>query len=209
MFVIIVGSGKLGVGLARALSSRKDDVVVVDRNLDSRRFGEGFDGVLVNDDPLDLEVLERSGVRHAELFIAVTADDNVNIACAQAARVLFGVREVLARIGDPERETFYRNLGLGTVYPTATGINQVLELILGDRFAPLNTSLDPSMLCVHPLPEWVGLPFSKIEPSRDTRIIGLVRDGRLARVVHRDTVRAGDTVVVARTSGRGGRPWSV
>jgi trk system potassium uptake protein TrkA len=137
VFVIIAGSGKLGIGLARALSSRKDDVVVVDRGLESGCLGEGFDGVIVDGDPLDMEVLERSGTRRAELFIAVTADDNVNAACAQAARELFGVRTALARISDPEREAFYRGLGLGTVCPTTTGINQVLELILQDRFIPL------------------------------------------------------------------------
>jgi trk system potassium uptake protein TrkA len=209
VFVIIAGSGKLGIGLARALSSRKDDVVVVDRGLESGCLGEGFDGVIVDGDPLDMEVLERSGTRRAELFIAVTADDNVNAACAQAARELFGVRTALARISDPEREAFYRGLGLGTVCPTTTGINQVLELILQDRFIPLAANIDSTMLCVHALQEWVGLPFSKIVPPGKVRLVGVVRDGHLARVPRREMVHPDDTVLVTTVRRKGGGPWIV
>jgi trk system potassium uptake protein TrkA len=164
VFVIIAGSGKLGIGLARALSSRKDDVVVVDRGLESGCLGEGFDGVIVDGDPLDMEVLERSGTRRAELFIAVTADDNVNAACAQAARELFGVRTALARISDPEREAFYRGLGLGTVCPTTTGINQVLELILQDRFIPLARTSTPPCSAFMPCRNGWVCPFRRSSP---------------------------------------------
>ena len=106
MFVLIAGSGRLGVGLARAMSSRQDDVVIVDFGLDQGHMGEGFDGVIVDGDPMDMEVLEMAGARNAALFIAATADDNVNIFCAQAARILFGVKEVLARIADPREGSF-------------------------------------------------------------------------------------------------------
>ncbi|MFZ2635732.1 MAG: NAD-binding protein [Rectinemataceae bacterium] len=209
MYVIIIGSGNLGVGLALALSSRKDDVVVVDHGADSGRFGEGFDGMLVDGDPMDMKVLELSGMPRADLVIAVTSSDNVNVTCVQAAKELFGVKKVLARIADPEREKFYRSIGLGTVCPTVTGVNQVLELVLADRFAPFAASLDPSMLCVHTLPEWVGLSFSKIVPREGGHIVGVMRGGRLARVVRREVVRSEDTVVIALKAEKGGRSWSV
>lgn len=209
MFVLIVGSGRLGVGLARAMSSRQDDVVIVDSGLDSGRLGEGFDGLIVDGDPMDMEVLERAGAKNAALFIAVTADDNINIFCAQAAKILFGIKAALARIADPEREAFYRELGLNTVCPTVTGINQVLELILKDRFSSFTASIDPSLICVHPLESWVGIPFSKIKTPGKTKIVGLMKEGRLARVVGREIVRQGDTVVVARGKEQGSRLWIV
>ena len=209
MFVLIAGSGRLGVGLARAMSSRQDDVVIVDSNLDTARLGEGFDGLIVDGDPMDMEVLERAGAKSATLFLAVLADDNANIFCAQAAKTIFGIGAVLARIADPEKEAFYRELGLDTVCPTVTGINQVLELIMKDRFSSLSASIDPTLLCIYPPEGWVGLPFSKLRPPDRTKIIGVLKDGHVARPSGRDIVRRGDTVVVARGKERGGRLWTV
>lgn len=207
MFVLIAGSGRLGVGLARAMSSRQDDVVIVDSGLKQERLGEGFDGLIVDGDPMDMEVLERSGARNAALFIAATADDNVNICCAQAAKVLFGVKEVLARIADPEREAFYRELGMNTVCPTITGINQVLELILNDRFGILNASIDPAFLCVHPPETWLGVPFSRVKPPVKMKIVGVLKEGRLAKVAGKEIVRRNDTVIITRAKEKGGRLW--
>lgn len=207
MFVLIAGSGRLGIGLARAMSSRQDDVVIVDSGLKQERVGEGFDGLVVDGDPMDMEVLERSGARNAALFIAATADDNVNICCAQAAKVLFGVKEVLARIADPEREAFYRELGMNTVCPTITGINQVLELILNDRYDVLSASIDPAFLCVHPPETWLGMPFSSVKPPVKMKIVGLLKEGRLAKIAGKEIVRRNDTVIIARAKEKGGRLW--
>ncbi len=209
MFVLIAGSGRLGVGLARALSSRQDDVVIVDNGLDSGHMGEGFDGLIMDGDPEDIEVLERAGAKNAALFIAVTADDNTNIFCAQAAKELFGVKAALARIADPEREAFYRESGLSTVCPTVTGINQVLELILKDRFNSLTANIDPSFICINPPDAWVGLPLSKIAPPGKTKIVGLLKDGHLAKFSGREIARQRDTIVVSRGKERGGRLWIV
>ncbi|MCE5256026.1 MAG: TrkA family potassium uptake protein [Spirochaetaceae bacterium] len=194
---MIVGSGRLGIGLARALSSRQDDVVVIDHGLDAGRFLDDFDGVMVDGDPMDMTVLEKSGIRQTGLFIAVTADDNVNIVCAQAARKLFGVPKALARIADPEREAFFKKIGVNTVCPTATGINQVLEIIQEDRFGSLNTSLDHSLICIHPLNQWVGLPLSEIKLPSDIHIVGLLRNGKITHVARREVVRSNDTIVIS------------
>jgi len=207
MFVLIAGSGRFGVGLAKAMSSRQDDVVIVDNGLDSGHMGEGFDGLIVDGDPMDMEVLELAGAKKAALFIAATANDNVNIFCAQAAKVLFGVKTALARIADPDRENFYRESGLSTVCPTVTGINQVLELIMKDRFDSLAANIDPSLICINPPETWVGRPFSKIDPPGETKIVGVMKAGHLAKFSGHEIVRQGDTVVLARGKERGGRLW--
>jgi trk system potassium uptake protein TrkA len=209
MFVLIVGSGRLGVGLAKSMSSRKDDVVIVAENLDSNSLGEDFDGIAIDGDPMDLHTLELAGARKAALFIAVAADDNVNIFCAQAAKKIFGVKESLARIADPEKEAFYRGLSLETVCPTVTGINQVLEHITEERSDDLGASLDPSYLCVKAPDKWLGMPCSSVSAPGAMRIVGLVKDGHIAKAKRHDVVRRGDTIVLARGSENGGRLWIV
>jgi trk system potassium uptake protein TrkA len=129
MFVIIAGCGRLGAGLARVLSSQGHDVAVVGEDIDPRRLGGEFDGITVAGNPVDEEILDRAGARKADLFVAATADDRLNAMAAQIAREIFRVPSVLARISDPAMEAFYRELGLDTVCPTSTAINQVLDLI--------------------------------------------------------------------------------
>jgi trk system potassium uptake protein len=208
MFVIIAGNGRLAVGLACSMSSRKDDVVIVDKGIDTVSLGPGFDGVVVDGDPMDMDTMEKAGMDRCELFIAATGDDKVNIACAQAAASLFKVPKTLARIADPDLEALYRGIGLATVCPTATGINQVLDMIAQDNFSPLEASLDPTMLCVHPIKEWIGQSFSSIVGDGGTRVVGIVRNGRLARALGGDRVREKDTVVLTRTEARRGSLWS-
>lgn len=209
MYVLIVGSGRLGVGLAKSMSSRKDDVVIVAENLDSNNLGEDFDGIAVDGDPMDLQVLELAGARRAALFIAVAADDNVNIFCAQAAKNIFGVKEALARIADPEKEAFYRGQSLETVCPTVTGINQVLAHLSHDRSNEVGANLDPSCLCVKAPDQWLGMPCSSVRAPGSMRIVGLLKDGRIAKAGRREIVRRGDTIVLARGSETGGRLWIV
>ena len=209
MFVLIVGSGRLGIGLACAMSSRQDDVVIVDNGLDDGRLGDAFDGVIVDGDPMDLEVLEHAGIRNAALFIAVTADDNTNVFCVEAARTMFGVPKTLARIADPEREALFREIGLETVCPTVSGINQVLEFILEDRFSAFTTNLDPSLICVHPLGAWIGKPFSRIQVPDRMKVVGILKQGHLAKPNGHDVLHQDDTVVVSRGREREERIWIV
>jgi trk system potassium uptake protein len=208
MFVIIAGNGRLAVGLARSMSSRKDDVVIVDTGIDALSLGSDFDGIVVDGDPMDMETIKRAGIERCDLFIAATGDDNVNIACAEAATALFKVPKTLARIADPELEDFYRGQGLVTVCPTATGINQVLDMIAQDNFGHLDASLDSNMICVRPLKEWVGQSFTSILDNGETRVVGVVRNGRLSKVARGERIRQEDTVVVTRAETKRGSLWS-
>lgn len=207
MFVMIVGSGRLGLGLARAMSSRQDDVVIIDNGLDSTKLDDGFDGMIVDGDPMDLDVLEFAGIRNAALFLAVTADDNLNVFCVEAARTLYKVPKVLARIADPERESFFHNIGIETVCPTVSGINQVLEFVMEDRFSSLATNLDPTLICVHPLESWLGKPPSRIQVPDQMKIVGVLKHGRLMKPDGHEVIRVEDTLVVSRGKEKEGRIW--
>lgn len=210
MFVIIVGSGRLAIGLARSMASRKDDVVVIDKGIEASKLGESFDGIIVDGDPMDIETLGKAGTPHCELFIAVTGDDNVNAACAQVAKFIFKVPKVLARIADPDRESFFRELGLSTVCPTTTGVNEVLDWLTSDRLHPWDICLEPSILCVQPRKDWIGKNFEAINISQGIKIIGIIRKGILTKMPSRDFIREGDTVVVAARQDKGQRRiWSV
>lgn len=203
MFVIIVGGGHLAVGLARFMSSRKDDVVIIDRKMNASKLGQSFDGIIVDGDPMDIATLESTGIQQCDLFIAVTGDDNVNAACAQAAKVLFKVPKVLARIADPARESFYRSIGLSVVCPTVTGINEVLDWLAADSANPIEASLDPSTICIRPRKEWIGKDIRSVSESVGFAVLGIIRKGVCLPVSRQSLIDENDTLIVSMKQKKG------
>lgn len=206
MFVMVAGSGRLASGLARVLSSFGHDVVVVAERIDARWLGSEFDGVVVEGNPIDEEVLESAGIRKADIFVAAAPDDAVNAMAAQVAKAVFGVRLALARLVDPARERFYRSIGVDTVCPTSTGINQVLDMIQRSSFSSLRGYVDPGLVAIAPPPEWIGLRLSDLPVPADRRVLGLARKGRLVQAEAGTVLAEGDRLFLERSagSGRGG-----
>ncbi len=122
MKVIIMGCGRVGAELASNLDADGHEVTVLDINSASfRRLAEGFSGRTVIGNGVDVDVLRRNGIEHAEAFVAVTQGDNRNVMAAQIAKEVFSVPRVVSRIYDPLREEMYRALGLRTISPTKVG----------------------------------------------------------------------------------------
>ncbi|OHD25504.1 MAG: hypothetical protein A2Y38_11180 [Spirochaetes bacterium GWB1_59_5] len=198
MYAIIAGCGRLGSGVARALSAKGHDVVVVDVGAERRLVGEGFDGLIVDGSPIDEDVLKLAGMKKADLFIAATSDDKRNIMSVQMAVTVFGVRKALARVSDPELERFYRGQGILTVCPTLTGINQILATIQEEAFSPLGGTLDPNVAAMIAPPEWVGLTLSRLPIPSPRKAIGIVSKGRVHGWEPGRVVGQGDSVLLAR-----------
>lgn len=134
MYLVIVGCGKLGSYLANLLSLEDQDVVVVDKNSEAfSGLDEGFSGFALKGDATELEVLEQARVARANLVVACTENDNVNMMVAQIARDVFGVAKVLARVFDPDRASIYKDLKIRTICPTQLSAMQFREAILQER----------------------------------------------------------------------------
>lgn len=206
MFVMVAGTGRLASGLARVLSSLGHDVVVVAERVDARWLGSEFDGVVVEGNPIDEEVLESAGIRKADIFVAAAPDDAVNAMAAQVAKAVFGVRLALARLVDPARERFYRSIGVDTVCPTSTGINQVLDMIQRASFSSLRGYVDPGLVAVAPPSEWIGLRLSDLPIPPDRRVLGVERKGRLVQAEPGAALGEGEILLLRRTgpAARGG-----
>lgn len=99
MRIIICGAGRVGFGIARRLASENIDVTVVDQSKDLvRALSERLDvrGVVGNGSYP--EVLAEAGAREADMVIAVTVSDEVNMIACQVAHSLFNVPTKIARI---------------------------------------------------------------------------------------------------------------
>ena len=119
MKIVIVGCGRVGSSVARVLDRAGHDVTIVDERVAAfDRLGDDFRGNMVVGTGIDLDVLRRAGIEHADAFASVTNGDNRNIMAAQIATIVFKVPRVITRIYDPIREEVYREIGLETVCST-------------------------------------------------------------------------------------------
>lgn len=102
MKIIIVGDGKVGFTLAEHLSREEHDVTVIDTNDDAlRRASESLDVLCVKGNGASIMALRESGVDTADIIIAATSLDEVNMVCCLTAKRL-GAKYTIARVRNVE-----------------------------------------------------------------------------------------------------------
>jgi len=139
MKVIIVGIGRVGSSLANMLDREGHQVTVVDRDALAlqRRLSPDFSGTKLVGNAMDQDVLERAGIRQADVLLTITEGDNRNIMIAQIAKVVFGVPKVMARIVDPLRAQAYRELGIESIDQTTLVSEHMRRVVLGETASEL------------------------------------------------------------------------
>jgi trk system potassium uptake protein TrkA len=166
--IVIMGCGRVGAMLARALEHRDHSVAIIDNNPDAfRRLGPGFNGDKIEGYGFDQEVLEAAGISRAGAFAAVSSGDNSNIISARVARETFGIDNVVARIYDPGRAEVYQRLGISTVATVRWTVDQMVRRLLPPGAEP--EWRDPSgrirISVIAVPPAWVGRKVSDLEST--------------------------------------------
>mgnify|MGYP006369010135 FL=1 len=87
MYIVIAGGGEMGGELARALE-KTHDVVVIDRNPQARERFASWDVKVVVGGATDPDTLREAGVDRADLFVASTDSDEINLLPGPVAKGL-------------------------------------------------------------------------------------------------------------------------
>ncbi|MGC9367432.1 MAG: potassium channel family protein [bacterium] len=120
LFIIIVGCGRLGSQISNTLSKKGHSVVIIDKNEDAFiHLSPGFSGFKVEGDGTQLRVLKDAKINRADVFIASTHNDNVNLMMSQIACKIFKIPYVLARIFDHHKEDIFSESEIITICPTS------------------------------------------------------------------------------------------
>ncbi len=129
-YIVVVGCGRLGSHLANCLSRDGNSVVVIDRvETTLNDLSPDFSGFRINGDATHMAVLKQAKLKNADVLIATTHEDNVNLMVAQVAKKIFHVPHVLARVFDPKREEVYAQLGIDTICPTSVAADMFLKAV--------------------------------------------------------------------------------
>ncbi len=123
MKIIIAGAYGIGAHLAKLLSRNNHDIVLMDESEDRLEdISPDYDLLTMHASPSSLKALKEAGAEQADLYIAVTPDENLNMnTCVMAKAV--GAKKTVAKVNnyefvEPELSAFFEKLGIDTlIYP--------------------------------------------------------------------------------------------
>lgn len=207
MRIIVIGLGEVGRNIARTLTQERQDVILVD--CDEARVaavGGQIDALVVTGNGASPRFLEEIEARKADLLLAVTQSDEVNVIAALAAHQL-GAKRTVARVRDPEylpaNVSYARDvLGIDFVIHSerATAAEMAEAILLpgavqveycaGGRLAIAETILTERS----PI---VGIPLAERTIPHPHYVVGIIRDGHPAIATGREMLEPGDHVVLA------------
>ena len=124
--IVISGGGLVGAFLAQNLSERHA-VVVIEKNPERcDRLAAGMRALVINGDACDFRTQQEARVEKADVFAAVTGDDDDNLVACQLAKTSFDVPRTVARVNNPKNERIFNLLGIDAISST-TVISRLIE----------------------------------------------------------------------------------
>ena len=101
MKIIIIGCGKVGLTLAEMLSAENHDIVLVDSSSSKlQSIPESLDGMRILGNGASINTLMEAGIEDADILIAVTGSDELNLLCCLIAKKA-GQCHTIARVRNP------------------------------------------------------------------------------------------------------------
>lgn len=129
-YIIVVGCSRFGVNIASLFSKQSKYVVIIDNKDDGlKKLSENYSGYSIIGDGTDLSVLIDAGIKKADLVVAATNDDNVNIMISEISSKLFNVAHVVSRLYNVEKEIAYHDLNINIIKPEKLSINEFENIL--------------------------------------------------------------------------------
>lgn len=207
MFIVINGGGKVASYLARTLIERGHAVALIEKRPEvAEKLAAELPRhpLIIIGDGCDVAFQEDAGVGHADVFAAVTGDDDDNLVSCQLARTAFGVPRAVGRVNNPKNEHIFNALGIEAISST-TIISRMIEeeSVIGDirvlaslrkgnmAVVEIQLPVDRCVVCDKRVAE-LHLPV-------DCVMFAIIR-GEEIMTVHGDTTLQAGDVVMAFTS---------
>ncbi|NMA52580.1 MAG: Trk system potassium transporter TrkA [Peptococcaceae bacterium] len=211
MKVIIIGAGKVGYSMAQLLSAENHDVTIIEQNPQRVQILEdNLDVRVIAGSGSSTSVLESAGIHKADMLLAITQYDELNmVACMLAKR--YGAKTTVARVRNPEyieikdfslNELMGIDLIINPEHVTAMEIAEIVkfpEALNVNYFA--NGKIQLLVLELEPDSPLVDKVIKSLATSLPYNIISIVRNHTTLVPSGNDVLKTGDHIhLMARTS---------
>jgi len=206
MYIIVVGGGRVGYYLTKALLLEGHEVLVLEKSAAiCDVLTEELGSICVRGDGCETTTLSQVGTGRADMLVAVTGDDEDNLVACQVAKYLFHVPRTIARVRNPKNEDIFQKLGIDV---TINNTNLILESIKEEVPTHTLTHLldirDKGLELVEVrIPEHastVGKPVKRLELPKDSVLSLIIRKSRRPIVPSGNTILQAEDQVIAVTS---------
>ena len=215
MKIVIAGAGEVGTFLAEFLSNDKQDIIVIDIDEDRLDYvNSNFDVLTILGSATSFKILEEAKVKNADIFIAATQNEHVNLVAASLAKKL-GAKRSVARVNNMEYiETknirHFRSLGVDNlISPDKLIVDEIIGLIKrsasNEVFEFSKGELSLFVTRLNPQSKVIGKTLKEansLNPDFEYRALLIVRDNKTFIPKPNDVFKENDLVyVVSRRHG--------
>ena len=206
MYIIVVGVGRLGYYLTKALLEEGHEVLGIEKNATvCETVTDELGSVCVRGDGCETATLNEAGTGRADMFIAVTGDDEDNLVSCQVAKHKFNVPFTIARIRNPNNETIFKKLGIDV---TVSSTNIILEYIekevpthpLTHLLGIEDKGLEIVDIKIPPDSTTVGKPIKELKLPPESILSLIIRKARKPVVPTGNTVLQAEDQIIAVTT---------
>ena len=191
MYVVIAGAGRVGLNLASFLINDGHDVTIIenDDHLCNGAVHE-LDALVICGNATDKRVLEETNISDADVFVAATGNDEVNLLACILVKG-YNVPKVFARVSEPTHEKAFKKAGIDSVVsPELSAASHLEKLIIRPKIADLviigkgNAELLDITVTNKKL---FGKKISELSPTKDYIISAIHENGDIT-IPDNDTV---------------------
>lgn len=138
MYVVIMGSGRVGLNLASKLIDNGNDVTIIEKSEElCNNAAAELDALIICGNGTDTKTLEESNIRDADVFVAATGNDEANLLSSILVKD-YNTSKVIARVSDPAHEEAFQKVGIDSVVsPELTAASYLEKLITRPKVADL------------------------------------------------------------------------
>ena len=201
MRIAIAGAGNVGRAIARELLDNGHQVLLIDRDPKALKLDSVPDAEWLMADACEITSLDKAALSSAQVMVAATGDDKVNLVASLLAKTEYGVPRVVARINHPKNEwMFDSSWGVDVAVSTPRIISALVEeaVSVGDvvrLFSFRKGQANLVELTLHDSSSCIGKTVGEIELPQDASLAAIVRDGSVIAPTASDVFSAGDELL--------------
>ncbi len=207
MYIIIIGGGRIGYYLTRALLDEGHEVLIVEEVENTcNGINEELGSICYRGDGCEAAVLAEVGTERADMLIAVTGEDPVNLVACQVAKHKFNVPRTIARIRNPQNKILFKILGIDvTISSTDVILEHIEKEVPTHPLTHLSAITDSGQEIVEikipPEATTIGKSIRMLSLPKDNKLALVIREGGKNRVPTLNTIlQAGDRIIAITTA---------
>ncbi len=208
MNLIIIGGGKVGYYLTKALAELKHKISVIEKDkqlcMNIVNATSNLDVSVINGDGTGMDYLIDAGIESSDALIAVTGMDQDNLIACQIAKKKFNIKKTIARVNNPNNIKIFEKLGVDSVVSSTATIVDIMEkevFLSGFRSLITIGDIIINEIKLQEGYHSINKQIKELNIPRDCIIISVIRDNKVIIPGGSTTLLLGDELIAVTKIG--------